>query len=33
VVGSRLADHGSAYGAATLVLHHFLGPGSALHPG
>lgn len=25
--GSRLADHGSAYGAAALVLHHFLSPG------
>ncbi|HEU5487168.1 MAG TPA: ROK family transcriptional regulator [Microlunatus sp.] len=29
--GSRLADQGSAYGAATLVLHHFLAPEPALH--
>lgn len=28
VEGSRLADHGSAYGAASLVLHHFLDPGT-----
>ena len=33
VDGSRLADHGSAYGAATLVLHHFLSPGPALPTG
>jgi predicted NBD/HSP70 family sugar kinase len=26
IEGSRLADQGSAYGAATLVLHHFLAP-------
>lgn len=29
IEGSRLADHGSAYGAAALVLHHFLSPGPA----
>ena len=33
VDGSRLADHGSAYGAAALVLHHFLSPGPALPTG
>lgn len=33
VEGSRLADHGTAYGAATLVLHHFLSPGPALPAG
>ncbi|HEY5978414.1 MAG TPA: ROK family transcriptional regulator [Microlunatus sp.] len=27
IEGSRLADHGSAFGAAALVLHHFLSPG------
>jgi predicted NBD/HSP70 family sugar kinase len=31
--GSRLADHGSAYGAATLVLDHFLAPRAALAAG
>ena len=30
IEGSRLADHGSAYGAAALVLHHFLAPEPAL---
>ena len=30
IAGSRLADHGSAYGAASLVLHHFLSPVPAL---
>jgi predicted NBD/HSP70 family sugar kinase len=33
IVGSRLADQGSAYGAATLVLHHFLSPYPALPTG
>jgi len=33
VDSSRLADHGSAYGAAALVLHHFLSPGPALPTG
>jgi predicted NBD/HSP70 family sugar kinase len=33
VDGSRLSDHGSAYGAAALVLHHFLSPGPALPTG
>lgn len=32
IEGSRLADRGSAYGAAALVLHHFLAPGSLLRP-
>lgn len=32
IEGSRLADHGSAYGAAALVLHHFLAPGSPAGP-
>lgn len=33
IVGSRLADHGSAYGAASLVLHHFLAPTTRPEPG
>ena len=33
IMGSRLADHGSAYGAAALVLHHFLSPVPALPTG
>ena len=32
IMGSRLADHGSAYGAATLVLHHFLSPSARRSP-
>ena len=31
-MGSRLADHGSVYGAAALVLHHFLSPPSRRFP-
>lgn len=32
IEGSRLADHGSAYGAAALVLHHFMAPRSPTRP-
>lgn len=33
IEGSRLDDHGSAYGAAALVLHHFLAPEASLRTG